>query len=101
MTALLQIEDLRVTRPGIALPVLDRFSLTLKAGETVVLLGDAECGKDIVLCLLDGLSGRGEEFSGTIRFRDGEAKQASRKPRPPFPVAYLPAAASRPLSPRV
>ena len=101
MTALLQIDDLRVTRPGVARPVLDRFSLTLNAGETVVLLGDADSGKDVVLCLLDGLSGRGEEFSGTIRFRDGEAKQASRKPRPPFPVAYLPAAASRPLNPRV
>ncbi len=101
MTALLQIDDLRVTRSGAPLPVLDRFSLTLNAGETVVLLGDADSGKDIVLCLLDGLSERGEEFSGTIRFRDGDPKQASRKPRPPFPVAYLPAAASRPLTPHV
>jgi peptide/nickel transport system ATP-binding protein len=101
MSALLEIEDLRVTSAGTALPALDRFSLTLNAGETVVLLGDSDSGKDIVLRLLDGLAERGEDFSGTIRFGDGEAKQAARRPRPPFRVAYLPAAASRPLNPRV
>jgi len=101
MTALFEIDDLRVTRPGAALPVLDRFSLTLNPGETVVMLGDADSGKDIVLRFLDGLSARGEEFSGTVRYNDGEEKQAARKPRPPFAVAYLPGAASRPLNPRI
>ena len=76
MTTLFEIDDLRVTRPGAALPVLDRFSLTLNPGETVVMLGDADSGKDIVLCFLDGLSARGEEFSGTVRYNDGEEKLA-------------------------
>jgi ABC-type microcin C transport system duplicated ATPase subunit YejF len=101
MTTLLQIDDLRATRTGAARPLLDRFSLTLQAGETVALLGDAESGKDVVLRLLDGLAERGEDLSGTIRFGEGEARQAARKPRPTFRVTYLPGAASKPLNPNV
>ena len=101
MTArvLLEISDLRIARPGRAWPILDRFSLTLRAGETVVLLGDAESGKDAVLSLIDGASERGDELSGTIRFGEDEAKPVARRSQPNFRVAYLPAAASRPLSP--
>jgi peptide/nickel transport system ATP-binding protein len=103
MTArpLIEIDNLRVARPGAALPVLDRFSLLLNAGETVVLLGDTQSGKDVLLRLLDGSMERGDEISGTIRFGDGEAKQVSHRPRPMFRVSFLPAAASRPLNPRV
>ena len=101
MTArtLIEIDNLRIMRPGAAWPVLERFSLTLRAGETVVLLGDADSGKDAVLSLIDGTLERGDELTGTIRFGEGEAKPAARKPRPNFRIAYLPAAASQPLSP--
>lgn len=98
---LIEIDNLRITRGGAAFPVLDRFSLVLNAGETVVLLGDAQSGKDVLLRLLDGQAERGEEISGTIRFGEREAKPASHKTRPPFRVAYLPAAASRPLNARI
>ncbi len=102
MTArrLIEIGDLRVTQPGMPLPVLDRFSLTLNAGETVVLLGDAQSGKDSVLRLLDGATIAGEDCTGRIGFNGAETKPISNRLRPPFRVAYLPAAASQPLHPR-
>jgi len=97
MSALLEINELGVARPGSAQPELERFSLTLKAGETVVLLGEAGSGKDAVLRLLNGE--RGDGASGTIRFSEGEARPASRRPRAPFRIAYLPSVGSLPFSP--
>ncbi len=96
---LLEINDLRVARPGSPSPELERFSLTLNAGETVVLLGEADCGKGAVLRLLGGLCERGEALSGTIRFGAGETRQAAQNLQIPIRVAWLAAAASQPLNP--
>jgi peptide/nickel transport system ATP-binding protein len=96
MSALLEIKDLAIVRPGNVQPELERFSLTLNAGETVVLLGETDSGKDAVLRFLNGE--RSDGASGTIRFGEGEAKPAARKPRAPFRIAWLPSVASRPFS---
>jgi peptide/nickel transport system ATP-binding protein len=94
---LVEIKDLTVTHAGAARPELDRFSLTLNAGETVVVLGEADSGKDAVLRAAGGLFVRADEVSGTLRFGEGETVPASRKPRPTIRTAVLPAAAQRPL----
>jgi len=78
---------------------IDGFSLTLRAGETVLLLGEAGCGKDAVLRLLGGFTERADELTGTIRFAGGETMQALRKPRPTLRTAYLPSSTQHPLDP--
>lgn len=97
---LLQLHELTVRRQGAQQPVLDRFSLTLGMGEGVILLGEADSGKDVVLRLLDGSLDRGDEVSGTIAFRGGEARALVRAPGIPFRVAQLPSASAHPLDPR-
>ena len=99
MTALVEINDLRVGRQGSATPELDRFSLTLSAGETVLLLGETGCGKDAVLRLLAGSLEQDQEISGTIRFGENDPVQAATRPTNPLRVAYVPSAALHPLSP--
>jgi ABC-type glutathione transport system ATPase component len=97
MSALLEIKEFGCARAGAPRPELERFSLTINAGETVVLLGEADSGKDAVLRFLNGE--RGDDVSGTVRFGEGEAKPASRRARAPFRIAYLPSVASHPFSP--
>jgi peptide/nickel transport system ATP-binding protein len=96
MRILFEIKELSVARADRI--ALERFALTLHAGETVILLGEADSGKDAVLRALDGHVYRGEEVSGTIRCADGEPRPVARKTRPPLRTAYLPAAATRPLN---
>jgi peptide/nickel transport system ATP-binding protein len=97
---LFEIHDFTVAGPDASAPELERFSLTLMAGEIVVLLGEAGCGKDAVLRLLTGSLGRGETVSGTIRFGEGDRLAVSRRPHGSLHVAYLPAAAQHPFSPK-
>jgi peptide/nickel transport system ATP-binding protein len=97
---LFEIRDFSTAKPDAATPELERFSLTVTAGDSVVLLGEAGCGKDAVLRLLSGSLERSEAISGTIRFGEGDPLAASRCPRNPMRVAYLPAAAQHPLSPK-
>ncbi len=99
MTAQVEVKDLCVRKPGSGTPELDRFSLTLSAGETVLLLGETGCGKDAVLRVLGGSPDPDDEISGTIRFREGDPIQASTRPASPLRVAYVPSAALHPLSP--
>jgi peptide/nickel transport system ATP-binding protein len=94
---LLELKDLGVTRG--TQTELEHFSLTLNAGDTVVLLGEAGCGKEAVLRVLNGQLERGEDVTGTIRFGENEPADAARKPRRAVRIAYLPAAASKPLNP--
>ncbi|MBV9990091.1 MAG: ATP-binding cassette domain-containing protein [Alphaproteobacteria bacterium] len=96
---ILEIKDLSVARDGRA--EIDRFSLTLNAGETVILLGEAGSGKDAVLRLLDGLVDRADEVAGTLRVGESEARPVAPRMRVPLRVAYLPGAAQRPLDPLV
>ncbi len=99
MTALVEIKDLCVRKPDSSTPELDRFFLTLSAGETVLLLGETGCGKDAVLRLLAGSLESAAEASGTIRFGESDPVQASTRPANPLRVAYIPSAALHPLSP--
>jgi len=79
---------------------IDRFSLTLHAGETVILLGEAGSGKDAVLRVLADLIERGEEAGGTIRFGEGETRPIARKQKNPLRTAYLPGTVPLPLDGR-
>jgi peptide/nickel transport system ATP-binding protein len=92
------VNDLNVARPGAGRAALDRFSLTMDTGEAVVLLGEPGCGKETVLAMLVGYFERGEDVSGTVKFRDAAPERASRRTRP-LRTAYLPSPNSHPLSP--
>jgi ABC-type glutathione transport system ATPase component len=94
---ILEIAELSVVKSGVRL--LDRFSLALEAGETVVVLGEAGSGKDALFHVLGNFSEKSETVSGTLRFVGGEAHPASRHVRPPIRIAYLPSPLSRPFAP--
>jgi ABC-type glutathione transport system ATPase component len=100
MRTLFELRDVSITAAGAAAPELDRFSLSMTAGEAVVLLGEAGCGKDAVLRLLGNALARSDEASGTIRFGESDALAVARRPRNPLQIAHLPPAAQHPLSPR-
>ncbi len=90
--------DLSVARRGLERPALDHFSLLLQGGETVVLLGEMGCGKEEVL---HALAGEGDITGGTLKDGAGEPVGAAKRDEPLVATAYLPSAASRPLSPHV
>ena len=98
-TPFLHIDSLGVTRPGAARPALDRFSLTIAKGETVVLLGEAGCGKEALMRVLGGLPDRGDSSA---------ARSPLPAPRPCAPAGVcitprqspiLPGPSAAPLSP--
>jgi peptide/nickel transport system ATP-binding protein len=92
----LTIAELTVARPGRV--ELDRFSLVVDAGEIVVLLGEAGCGKEAVLRVLAGAPEAGEIVSGTLQFGAAAPERAAKFTRPPLRVAYLPSAHARSLN---
>ena len=89
---LLALEGVSVTRPGRPAPELEDFSLTLSAGETVVILGEEGSGTDAVLRAIAQVSDRDERITGKIVFRGLKQGNPSR-------LAYLPSPLSQPLSP--
>ena len=93
---LLTIEELTVATPGRI--ELDRFSLAVDAGETVVLLGEAGCGKEAVMRVLAGAPRSGETISGTLQFGTAPPERAAKLVRPPLRVAYLSGAHAGSLS---
>jgi ABC-type glutathione transport system ATPase component len=93
------VYDLTLERDGVERPVLDHFSLSLDARQTVVLLGEAGCGKKELLETLAGAPVGVVE--GTLRAGDAEPVRAAKQTRPLIPTAYLPSAADAPLSPQV
>jgi ABC-type glutathione transport system ATPase component len=95
----LTIEGLTVTRGGAARPLLDNFSLTLLPGETVVLLGESGCGKEVLMRVLGGLCERGEQVSGTLAFAGAASQRAGRKIHRGPRTVYLPGPRAHPLSP--
>ena len=58
---------------------LEDFSLAVLAGQTVILLGEADSGKFALLKLLANVRERGEKLSGTIRFGIGESYDLARE----------------------
>jgi peptide/nickel transport system ATP-binding protein len=94
---LLEVSDLTVSRAG--LPELERFSLKLEAGESAIILGEADCGKEALLRLLGGFPDKAETVTGTIRFAGSEARAAGRRLKPSVRIAYLPNPLTQPLAP--
>ena len=86
---ILEIAELTVARSGAAIPQLDRFSLTLDAGESVIVLGEAGSGKETLIRVLGGFAERTDQISGTIRFGNAEARPAAKRARAPIRIAYL------------
>lgn len=58
--------------------VLDDVSVGVHAGQTLILLGDADSGKVALLKLLANVRERSEVLSGTIRFGIGESYNLAR-----------------------
>ncbi len=98
---ILEIAELGVRRPGATRPELDRFSLTLDAGETVVVLGEDGSGKEALIRVLGGFADKADAISGTLRFGSGEAQSAARRARATIPIAYLPSPLARPFAPHI
>lgn len=96
---ILRIQDLHVTRNGAPRAALERFSLALEPGETVVLLGETGCGKEALMRVLGGLAESGEQISGTLQFGASAPERAGRKLHHALRIAYLPGPQARPLSP--
>ena len=94
---LLDIKDLKVSRAGVI--ELDGVSLTLDAGEALVILGEGSSGKDALLRILGNFSERGQEATGTLQFGNGEARPAHKRGRPNIRIAYLASARVAPLNP--
>ena len=94
---ILEIRDLSVARGGKA--ALDSFSLALDAGETVLLLGEADSGKDELLEVLCRAGESGYAAGGPIAFGDGTAMPAGRRTVPPLRIAYLGNPFLAPLNP--
>src|SRR5581483_12098804 len=97
--SVLEITDLTVARAGAALPELDRFSLTLNAGETVIVLGETGCGKEALLRAVSGTSRPDERVSGLIRFGNLQASPAPGRHGSGIRVAFLPCMDQAVLSP--
>jgi thiol reductant ABC exporter CydD subunit len=69
----LRVEALTVRYPDRGRPALDRFSLTVRAGETVALTGPSGCGKST---LLHALLGFVAPESGRIRLGEVDLRDA-------------------------
>jgi len=95
----LEITDLRVSRPGAQRAELERFSLSLEPGETVVLLGEVGSGKEAIMRVLGGLPESGYDISGTLKFANADADRASRHTKPHPRTAWLAGAYPSPLNP--
>ena len=95
----LRVADLVVSRNGAGLSPLQRFSLALEKGETVLLLGQSGCGKEALMRALGGLPDRGEHVTGTVQFGANAPYRAGRKPNADPVTAYLPGPLAQPFSP--
>lgn len=96
---LLTIENLSVERATASRPALNRISLAVDARETVVILGEADCGNGTVLRVLGKALDDGETVSGEIRFGAQSQIGGPRFTAANLRIAYLPGPASKPLSP--
>ncbi|MEU9714440.1 ABC transporter ATP-binding protein [Streptomyces sp. NPDC047976] len=63
---LLRYEDLRITLPGTARPLLDGIRLHVEPGETVVLVGESGSGKSVTARAALGLFPQGAEVRGRV-----------------------------------
>lgn len=74
----LRLHDLNVKFAGSPVSVLDGISLSVKAGETLALVGESGCGKSITsLALMGLLPSSAQIVSGEMQFRRHDLRQLS------------------------
>jgi peptide/nickel transport system ATP-binding protein len=95
--AFLEISELSVSHAGRI--ELDRFSLAIEPGESVVVLGETGSGKEALLRVLGGFAEKHDAISGSLRFAGNEARPAARRLSAPVRIAYLPGPLARPFAP--
>ena len=77
-TPVLRLHDLNVKFAGSPVSVLDGISLSVKAGETLALVGESGCGKSITsLALIGLLPSSAQIVSGEMQFRRHDLRQLS------------------------
>jgi peptide/nickel transport system ATP-binding protein len=77
-TPVLRLHDLNVKFAGSPVSVLDGISLSVKAGETLALVGESGCGKSITsLALMGLLPSSAEIVRGEMQFRRLDLRQLS------------------------
>ena len=94
---ILDIKELSVTRTNAPHPELDQLTITIDAGETLVLIGENDSGKEAFLRALGGFTARGENLGGTIRFGNDEEGPAHRT-KNSLRTSYLPGVGQMPLN---
>ena len=97
---LVAIKDLSISRQGMPRPELDHVSLAVERGETVIMLGEADAGKEALMRLLAGVSDSSESATGSLQFGIGQPVSADSFIEPPVRFAYLPGPLAKPLSAR-
>jgi peptide/nickel transport system ATP-binding protein len=77
-TPVLRVQNLNVTFAGSPVSVLDGISLTVRAGETLALVGESGCGKSITsLALMGLLPASARIVSGEMQFRRHDLRKLS------------------------
>ena len=77
-TPVLRLHDLNVKFAGSPVSVLDGISLSVKAGETLALVGESGCGKSITsLALMGLLPSSAQIVSGEMQFRRHDLRKLS------------------------
>src|SRR5690606_5990185 len=77
-TPVLRLQNLNVKFAGSPVSVLDGISLTVKAGETLALVGESGCGKSITsLALMGLLPASAQIVSGEMQFRRHDLRKLS------------------------
>ena len=77
-TPVLRVQNLNVTFAGSPVSVLDGISLTVRAGETLALVGESGCGKSITsLALMGLLPASAQIVSGEMQFRRHDLRKLS------------------------
>lgn len=95
---LLTLREISISTEVGRKPRLDRFSLHIDRGETVILLGEADAGKTALMRLLAGAVDAGETVRGTLQFGIGVQVAADKLSQFPIRLAYVPGPSARPLS---
>lgn len=96
---LLALKEITVSCEGEIRARLERFSLTIERGETVLMLGEADAGKDALMRALAGALDPGETISGRVQYGMGAELEFGRFDDLPIRRAYVPGPQAHPLSP--